>query len=124
MYFEPAASFSETAIGTSACAQLNEKPGSPPGDRNYSAVIKTRLAGALSRASSPKGDAAMQKNMGTTGTSKQRSDASQQGADKAASVGAKGDSTEPGKVKDGKPRLATEEPCIFVGLFHALSSGM
>jgi len=35
---------------------------------------------------------------------KQGTDASQQGADTAASVGAKGDSTEPGKVKDGKTR--------------------
>jgi hypothetical protein len=52
----------------------------------------------------PSGDAAMQQNMGTTGTSRQGPDASQQGADTAASVGAKGDSTEPGKVKDGKTR--------------------
>jgi hypothetical protein len=52
----------------------------------------------------PSGDAAMQKNMGTTGTSKQGPGASEQGADTAASVGAKGDSTEPGKVKDGKTR--------------------
>jgi hypothetical protein len=42
--------------------------------------------------------------MGTTGTSRQGSDASQQGADTAASVGAKGDATEPGKVKEGKTR--------------------
>jgi len=52
----------------------------------------------------PSGDAAMQKNMGTTGTAKQGKDASEQGAGTAASVGAKGDSTEPGKVKDGKTR--------------------
>ena len=52
----------------------------------------------------PSGDAATQKNMGTTGTSRQGSDASQQGADTAASVGAKGDATEPGKVQDGKTR--------------------
>ena len=52
----------------------------------------------------PSGDAGMQKNMGTTGTSRQGPDASAQGAGTAASVGAKGDSTEPGKVKDGKTR--------------------
>lgn len=52
----------------------------------------------------PSGDAATQKNMGTTGTSRQGPDASQQGAGTAASVGAKGDATEPGKVKDGKTR--------------------
>ena len=52
----------------------------------------------------PAGDGAMQKNIGTTGTSRQGPDASQQGANTAASVGAKGDATEPGKVQDGKTR--------------------
>jgi hypothetical protein len=36
-----------------------------------------------------------------------KTDASQQGAPTGAAVGARGDSTEPGKVKDGKSRKAT-----------------
>lgn len=52
-----------------------------------------------------KKDGAMQNNnMGaTTGTSA-KPDASQQGAPTGAAVNARGDSTEPGKVKDGATR--------------------
>ena len=38
----------------------------------------------------PSGDVAMQKNMGTTGTARQGTDASEQGAGTVASVGATG----------------------------------
>ena len=52
------------------------------------------------------GGAAMQNDMGTTSGSsmKKRPDASQQGAPTGASTNAKGDSTEPGKVKEGATR--------------------
>ncbi len=48
---------------------------------------------------------AMQNNsMGTTGSNAMKPDASQQGAPTGASVNARGDSTEPGKVKEGATR--------------------
>ncbi len=48
---------------------------------------------------------AIQNNsMGTTGSNAMKPDASQQGAPTGASVNAKGDSTEPGKVKEGNTR--------------------
>ena len=51
------------------------------------------------------GGAAMQNNTGTTGSAmKKGPDASQQGAPTGASTGAKGDSIEPGKEKEGATR--------------------
>lgn len=52
------------------------------------------------------GGAMQNNNMGTTSGNamKKAPDASQQGAPTGASVGAKGDSTEPGKVKEGATR--------------------
>jgi len=52
-----------------------------------------------------KKDGAMQNNnMGATTGSSAKPDASQQGAPTGAAVNSKGDSTEPGKVKDGATR--------------------
>ena len=52
------------------------------------------------------GGAVIQNNTGTTSGAamKKGPDASQQGADTAASTGAKGDATQPGKMKEGATR--------------------
>jgi hypothetical protein len=59
---------------------------------------------ASSPTGKPSGDAAMQKNMGTTGTSNRPSgaDASTSGAPSGAPVNNKGTDTQPGAVRDGK----------------------
>ena len=85
--------------GTYALAQ-NSAGGSSTGTTTGGSMNGT-TTGPTGR---PSGDANMQQNMGTTGSARQGTDASQQGADTAASVGAKGASTEPGKVKEGKTR--------------------
>jgi hypothetical protein len=50
------------------------------------------------------GGAMQNNNMGTTTGASTKPDASQQGAPTGAAVNAKGNSTEPGKVKDGTTR--------------------
>ena len=58
---------------------------------------------AASPTGSPQGDAAMQKNQGTIGTSRPSAagDASTSGADTAAGTHSTGAATEPGAVKNG-----------------------
>lgn len=86
--------FSATAI---ASAQTQPAPGaSSSGNVGPGATDSTMKSGT----------AMPNNNMGTTsGTAmKKGPDASQQGAPTGASTGAKGDSTEPGKVKEGATR--------------------
>lgn len=61
--------------------------------------------GATGSTVQPGGAAMQNNNTGTTGSAmKKGPDASQQGAPTGASTGARGDSTEPGKVKEGATR--------------------
>lgn len=89
--------FGATAI---ASAQTQPAPGaSSSGNVGPGTPDSTMQQGTMS------GGAMQNNNMGTTGSSMKRGpDASQEGAPTGASVGAKGDSTEPGKVKDGATR--------------------
>ena len=80
---------------SSTCAIAQSSVGSGSSATNNS--MNNRATGR------PSGDATIQKNMGTVGNSK-GPDASQQGANTAAPVGARGDLTEPGKVQEGKTR--------------------
>lgn len=87
-----------TLMCGSAFAQQTGAPAAAQNDMNKPGMAQP-APGTTS------GGAMQNNNMGTTtGSSMGRPDASQQGAPTGAAVNSKGDSTEPGKVKDGKTR--------------------
>ncbi len=92
-----------TAIALSSTFALAQ---SPTGGGSTSGAPAATTGGSMDNKSptgSPQGDAAMQKNMGTTGTSRPSTagDASTSGAGPAAGVNSTGTATEPGAVKSG-----------------------
>jgi len=91
-------------FGTTSIASAQTQPA--PG-ASSSGNVGPGAADPAMKSGNTGGGAAMQNNnMGTTSGSsmKKGPDASQQGAPTGASTGAKGDSTEPGKVKEGATR--------------------
>ena len=92
-------------VGATCIASAQTQPA--PGASSSGNVGPGAADGAMKPGAS---SGAMQNNMGSTnnmgGTtgSSMKPDASQQGAPTGAAVGATGNSTEPGNVKDGKTR--------------------
>ncbi len=94
--------FGATAI---ASAQTQPAPGASSSG-NVGPGTTEMKPGTTSGGAMQNNNTMQNNNMGTTSGNamKKGPDASQQGAPTAASTGAKGDSTEPGKVKDGATR--------------------